>query len=80
MLIRISVESSQPLAGSAASDEAGPLYFDGWLELLRVVSELVTPPCSGSEDANRAEAATSAKPDGDDDRRAGADGTDGHSH
>lgn len=79
MLIRISVESSQPLAGSAASDEAGPLYFDGWLELLRVVSELVTPPCSGSGDANRAEAATSAKPD-DDDRRAGVDGTDGHSH
>ena len=47
MLIRISVESSQPLAGSAASDEAGPLHFDGWLELLRVVSELVTPARSG---------------------------------
>ncbi len=77
MLIRISVESSQPLAGSAASDEAGPLYFDGWLELLRVVSELVTPARSGGEDANRTEAAMSAKPDGDDDT--GADGTRGHS-
>ena len=79
MLIRISVESSQPLAGSAASDKAGPLQFDGWLELLRVVSELVTPARSGEEDANRTEAATSARPDGDDDTRAGADGTEGHS-
>ena len=51
MLIRISIESRQPLSGSAASDEAGPLYFDGWLELLRVVSELVTPARSGGEDA-----------------------------
>ena len=75
MLIRISVESSQPLTGSAASDEAGPLYFDGWLELLKVVSELVTP--ARDEDANRAEAATSTKPVGDDDT--GADGTRGHS-
>jgi hypothetical protein len=79
MLIRISVDSSQPLAGSAASDEAGPLYFDGWLELLRVVSELVTPARSGGEDANRAEAAIPAEPDGVDDRRAGADGTHDHS-
>ncbi len=53
MLIRISVESSQPLAGSAASDEAGPLYFDGWLELLKVVSELVTPTRPGGDDAIR---------------------------
>ena len=75
MLIRISVESSQPLAGSAASDEAGPLYFDGWLEMLRVVSELVTPARSGGEDANRVETAMPADADGDDDRRAGTDGT-----
>ena len=79
MLIRISVESSQPLTGSAASDEAGPLYFKGWLELLRAVSELVTPARSGGEDANRAEATRSAKPGDDDDTGAGADGTRGHS-
>jgi hypothetical protein len=75
MLIRISVESSQPLAGSAASDEAGPLYFDGWLEMLRVVSELVTPAHSGGEDANRVETAIPADADARDDRRAGTDGT-----
>jgi hypothetical protein len=62
MLIRISVENSQPLAGSAASDDAGPLYFDGWLELLRVVSELVTPARAGGEDANQAEATIPAEP------------------
>ena len=77
MLIRISIESSQPLAGSAASDEAGPLYFDGWLELLRAVSELVAPARTGGDAANRTEAATSAKQDGDEDT--GADGTHGHS-
>jgi hypothetical protein len=63
MLIRISVERSQPLAGSAANDETGPLYFDGWLELLRVISELVTIPArSGGEDANQADAAIPAEP------------------
>jgi hypothetical protein len=79
MLIRISVESSQPLAGSAASDDAGPLYFDGWLELLRVLSEFVTPARSSGDDANHAEAALPAKPDGDDHKHAGAHGTHGHS-
>ena len=41
MLIRIWIESTQPLAGTAATEEAEPLHFDGWLELLRVISELV---------------------------------------
>lgn len=49
MLIRISVESTQPLAGSAASDEAGPLYFDGWLELLRVTSQLIGTVPAGDD-------------------------------
>ena len=78
MLIRISVESSQPLAGSADSDEAGPLYFDGWLEMLRVVSELITPVRYGGEDAKQAETAIPAEPDSDDNGRTGTDGTHGH--
>ena len=46
MLIRIWIEGSQPLAGTAATKGSEPLRFDGWLELLRVVSELVAaaPP------------------------------------
>jgi hypothetical protein len=41
MLIRISVESTQPFSGTATTEGAEPLHFDGWLELLRVISELV---------------------------------------
>ena len=47
MLIRISIERTQPLAGAAAT-EGGDVPFDGWLELLRVVSRLVA--AASSED------------------------------
>jgi len=56
VLIRVWIERSQPLAGTAATEEAEPVGFDGWLELLKVLSELVaaaTPP--GGEDADAAE-------------------------
>jgi hypothetical protein len=46
MLIRILIDSTQPLAGTAATEEAEPLHFDGWLELLRVISELVAATAS----------------------------------
>jgi hypothetical protein len=49
MLIRIWIERTQPLAGSAATKGSDPLHFDGWLELLMVVSELVA--AAGGEDA-----------------------------
>lgn len=48
MLIRIWIERTQPLAGSAATKGRDPLHFDGWLELLMVVSELVA--AAGDED------------------------------
>ena len=41
MLIRIRIEGTQPLAGTAVTKGSKPLHFDGWLELLRAVSELV---------------------------------------
>jgi catechol 2,3-dioxygenase-like lactoylglutathione lyase family enzyme len=51
MLIRISVESTQPFSGTATTEGAEPFHFDGWLELLRVISELVAaaPPRPASE-------------------------------
>jgi catechol 2,3-dioxygenase-like lactoylglutathione lyase family enzyme len=51
MLIHISVESTQPFSGTATTEGAEPLHFDGWLELLRVISELVAaaPPTPASE-------------------------------
>ena len=56
MLIRIWIERTQPLAGTASTEEAEPLRFDGWLELLRVLSELVAaaaPP--GDQDPDTVE-------------------------
>jgi hypothetical protein len=51
MLIRIRIENTQPLAGTAATEGSEPLRFDGWLELLRVISELVaTAAPSGGGD------------------------------
>jgi hypothetical protein len=41
VLIRVWIEGTQPLAGTAATEGSEPLPFDGWLELLRVLSELV---------------------------------------
>jgi hypothetical protein len=41
VLIRLWIEGSQPLAGTAAIEGGEALRFEGWLELLRVVSELV---------------------------------------
>jgi hypothetical protein len=47
MVIRISIDTRNPLAGSAATDGRDPLPFEGWMELLRVIAELVgTPPDS----------------------------------
>jgi hypothetical protein len=47
MLIRISIETTQPLVGAAATEGGDPVPFEGWLDLLKVVSELVA---AGGED------------------------------
>jgi hypothetical protein len=49
MLIRIWIERTQPLAGTAEREDAAPVAFDGWLELLRAIGELVGPPPPGDE-------------------------------
>lgn len=54
MLIRIWVERPEPLAGNAATEGSEPLRFDGWLELLAVVSELVAAAPSSDEDGDAA--------------------------
>jgi hypothetical protein len=65
VLIRVWIEGSQPLAGTAAIEGGEPLRFDGWLELLRVVSELVAAGTTDSRDSDAAERA--------DGRKSGAD-------
>lgn len=41
MLIRISSETTQPMVGTPVTGAGEPAPFDGWLDLLRVPSELV---------------------------------------
>lgn len=41
MEIRISIETAEPLAGTATAGGREIVRFEGWLELLRVLSALV---------------------------------------
>jgi hypothetical protein len=64
VLIRVRIERTQPLAGTAVAEEAEPVGFDGWLELLRVISELVAAAPSGGEDEGATEEPHARKPAG----------------
>jgi hypothetical protein len=68
VLIRVWIERPQPLAGTAATEGAEPVPFDGCLELLRVISELVAAAPLGSQDADTAEESPRGNQAGDDTR------------
>jgi hypothetical protein len=55
VLIRIWVERTQPLVGTATTMDAEPRRFDGWLELLTALSELVAAAPSAGEQQEAAE-------------------------
>jgi hypothetical protein len=55
VLIHIRVERTQPLAGTATTVDAEPRRFDGWLELLTALSELVAAVPSPDEQQEAAE-------------------------
>jgi hypothetical protein len=50
VLIRIWIHRTHPLAGTAATEGTDPLHFDGWLELLRVISELLVADAPAREE------------------------------
>jgi hypothetical protein len=41
MMIKIAIERTDPLVGTAAAGRREPVPFVGWLDLLRAISELV---------------------------------------
>jgi hypothetical protein len=41
MEIRITIRTREPLSGTAAAGSAGPVPFEGWLELLHALSSLI---------------------------------------
>jgi hypothetical protein len=64
VLIGIQVERTQPLAGTAAANKAQPLRLGGWLELLRVIAELVAAAPLGGRGCGPGGGAPASKPDG----------------
>ena len=60
MEIRISIQTTEPLAGAAKTETAGPLPFEGWLELLQVLATLTGP--GGSSAGERLGAAQDRLP------------------
>lgn len=45
MEIRLAIDSTAPLVGTATAGTVEPLHFEGWLELLRAIATL-----TGAED------------------------------
>ena len=44
MVIRVSIEQVEPLRGTAAAEDGAPIAFEGWMEFLGAVSELLGLP------------------------------------
>ena len=40
-VIHVRIERAEPLAGTAATEKGATLAFEGWMELIRVISELL---------------------------------------
>jgi len=44
VVIRIRIQRLEPLTGAAATGDGAELVFEGWMELIGVVAELLGPP------------------------------------
>ena len=65
MLIHLSIDSTEPLTGTAAAGTRPPIPFVGWLDLLRAISSVVVDDCSqDSPSLAEHEAATEPPPGG----------------
>ena len=62
MEIHISIQTTEPLTGTATTGNEGPLHFEGWLELLHVISTLVQPGGEQGQPAKEGGTARRADP------------------
>ena len=44
LVIRVSIEQAEPLRGTATTEDGAPVAFEGWMEFLGAVSELLGLP------------------------------------
>lgn len=49
MEIRIAIQTTDPLTGTATAEGEDPVNFEGWLEMLRALSTLVGTGGAASE-------------------------------
>jgi hypothetical protein len=64
MVIQISVDTTQPLAGTAAAERGAPVPFTGWLELLQAISGLVATAATAGDPDVAAQVGLTARDDG----------------
>jgi hypothetical protein len=53
LVIRIQIQRLEPLLGTAVIDDGSPVGFEGWMELIGAVAELLGSPdhpCVGDRD------------------------------
>ena len=60
MVIRIAIDTTAPLVGTAAAERREPVHFVGWLELLRAISGLVEDGGCGDRQVHLVEAVGAA--------------------
>jgi hypothetical protein len=68
MVIQISVDTTQPLAGTATTECGAPVPFTGWLELLQAISGLVATAATAGDADLAAHVGLTARDGGEHDR------------
>ena len=69
MVIKISIDTTEPLAGTAAMGERdAAIPFTGWFELLRAISALIDPTTIPGDTVQRAPAEPLAQCEWESDR------------
>ena len=71
VVIRISIDQTEPLTGTATTGDEAPVPFEGWMEFLGVVSELLGVPRAqaGGPDASEIAGLSERPSDGFDEQR-----------
>jgi hypothetical protein len=66
MVIQVSIDTTEPLTGSATRDEHEPVPFVGWLQMLRAVADLVgSSECAAERPADADQLPTAPLPVGE---------------
>jgi hypothetical protein len=68
MVIQLSIDATEPLAGTAVCERGGAIPFIGWFELLRAISALVDPTTIPGDTGQQAPSESLARDEQEHDR------------